>query len=574
MQLKKDVVPTFKWLIKLSDIKSFISLVLLVIMGLLQGAGIFIIVPLLSLLGIGNTSETGKLSKIKAVFNYIGLSINLQTILVVFFSFIFVHAYLKLYSAQLNSNIIQVYANTLRKRLHLAVLESNWIQITKSRSSDIIGVLSREVNQVAFGVSSIFQLISIVIILLVHVFIACFISLKFTLAILLGATLIFVMQRKLFSKAFATGKKVNYSMKELQNSLQELFQNIKQAKSMGANKQQAMIFDAISDEVYQTNQRMSREKSIADFSFEIASALLICFFLIAIYFFKIEQVIDLLVLMYLFSRIFPGIKAFINQLNLLFSILPIVTDVKEKIIFLESNQEDVDSENITPTLNQNIQLKNISFSYPQKSIFKNIDLTIPSKQITVITGASGQGKSTLADLITGLHQPDQGEIMIDGKNLKTIGLQNWRKTISYMPQESFLLHDTIKANFLWALPDATEDEIWLALEIAEAKEFVSQLPEGIFTIVGDRGAKLSGGQRQRIALARALIRQPKLLILDEATNSLDEENETKIFDTIFKLQDTTVLIITHRKYLLDKANLAYILEKGVFKHYQNSIINS
>ena len=363
-------------------------------------------------------------------------------------------------------------------------------------------------------------------------------------------------------------------MKELQNSLQELFQNIKQAKSMGANKQQAMIFDAISDEVYQTNQRMSREKSIADFSFEIASALLICFFLIAIYFFKIEQVIDLLVLMYLFSRIFPGIKAFINQLNLLFSILPIVTDVKDKIIFLESNQEEVDSENITPTLNQNIQLKNISFSYPQKSIFKNIDLTIPSKQITVITGASGQGKSTLADLITGLHQPDQGEIMIDGKNLKTIGLQNWRKTISYMPQESFLLHDTIKANFLWAAPDTTEEEIWLALEIAEAKEFVSRLPDGIFTIVGDRGAKLSGGQRQRIALARALIRQPKLLILDEATNSLDEENETKIFDTIFKLQDTTVLIITHRKYLLNKANLAYILEKGVFKHYQNSIINS
>lgn len=574
MKLNKEIIPSLKWLIQLADNKSIISLAVLVIMGLLQGVGVFMIVPLLSLLGIGGSGAEGKLSQIKFVFQNLGLPININSIVLVFFGFIFLHACLKLYSANLNSKIVQHYANSLRKRLHLAVLESKWKQITQSRSSDIIGVLSREVNQVAFGVSSIFQLLSVLIILMVHIVIASFISLKFTLLILAGAGIIFVFQRKLFAKSYNKGKKVNYSMKELQNALQELFQNIKQAKSMGANKQQALVFDAISDEVYHTNQQMSKEKAWADFSFEIASALLISFFLLVVFFIQIQEVIDLLVLMYLFSRIFPGVKSLINQLSLLFSIMPVVWDVKEKIFFLEAHSETPGHSGSIPPINKGISLSNISFSYPQKSIFNGINLSIPANKITVVTGSSGGGKSTLADLITGLHEPSEGQILIDDKTISQIGLTNWRQAISYMPQESFLLHESIKTNFLWAAPAASDQDIWEALEKAEAKDFVELLPQGINTVVGDRGTKLSGGQRQRIALARALIRKPKLLILDEATNALDEENESKIFDAIFKLKDTTVLIITHRKSLLEKAQLAYTVEKGFLKEYKNTPINT
>ena len=186
MKLNKEIIPSLKWLIKLADIKSIISLAVLVIMGLLQGVSVFMIVPLLSLLGIGGSGAEGKLSQVKFVFQNLGLPININSIVLVFFGFIFMHACLKLYSANLNSKIVQHYANSLRKRLHLAVLESKWKQITQSRSSDIIGVLSREVNQVAFGVSSIFQLLSIFIILMVHIVIAAFITLKFTLLILAG----------------------------------------------------------------------------------------------------------------------------------------------------------------------------------------------------------------------------------------------------------------------------------------------------------------------------------------------------------------------------------------------------
>lgn len=571
MKLKKELVPSLKWLFHLANYKSIISFLLFIILGLLQGVSVFMIVPLLSLLGVGQNNSETKLDNIQVVFQKIGIPITIYTVVILFFCFVLTHALLKLYSTNLNATIVQDYANRLRKRLHIAILESKWKQIIESRSSDIIGVLSRDVNQVAFAVSSIFQLLSNVILVLIHIFIAAYISIKFTFIVLSGAGIIFFFQRKLFTKSFEKGKRVNFSMKELQHSLQELFQNIKQAKSMGANKQQAIVFDTISDSVYNTNQQMSREKSVADFSFEIAGALLICGFLIVVFYIELHHVIDLLLLMYLFSRIFPGLKYFNTQSSLVFSLMPIVGEVKNKLFFLESQSEDLGQINAVPSLKKEIKIKNVSFSYPQKSIFNSIDLIIPANKITVISGSSGEGKSTLADLITGLHEPNEGEILIDDKTIEQIGLANWRQVISYMPQESFLMHESIRANFKWAAPNVTDEQIWKALEDSEAKEFVSLLPEGIDAIVGDKGTKLSGGQRQRIALARALVRKPKLLILDEATNALDEENESKIFDTIFKLKETTVLIITHRKSLLEKADLAYTLEKGMFNIYKSSI---
>ena len=571
MKLKKELVPSLKWLFHLANYKSIISFLLFIILGLLQGVSVFMIVPLLSLLGVGQNNSETKLDKIQVVFQKIGIPITIYSVVILFFCFVLSHALLKLYSTNLNATIVQDYANRLRKRLHVAILESKWKQIIESRSSDIIDVLSRDVNQVAFAVSSIFQLLSNVILVLVHIFIAAYISIKFTFIVLSGAGIIFFFQRKLFTKSFEKGKRVNFSMKELQHSLQELFQNIKQAKSMGANKQQAIVFDTISDSVYNTNQQMSREKTVADFSFEIAGALLICGFLIVVFYIKLHHVIDLLLLMYLFSRIFPGLKYFNTQSSLVFSLMPIVGEVKNKLFFLESQSEGLGQINAVPSLKNEIKIKNVSFSYPQKSIFNSIDLIIPANKITVISGSSGEGKSTLADLITGLHEPNEGEILIDDKTIEQIGLANWRQVISYMPQESFLMHESIRANFKWAAPNVTDEQIWKALEDSEAKEFVSLLPEGIDAIVGDKGTKLSGGQRQRIALARALVRKPKLLILDEATNALDEENESKIFDTIFKLKETTVLIITHRKSLLEKADLAYTLEKGMFNIYKSSI---
>ena len=194
---------------------------------------------------------------------------------------------------------------------------------------------------------------------------------------------------------------------------------------------------------------------------------------------------------------------------------------------------------------------------------RKIDLVIPAHKTIAIVGPSGSGKTTLADLILGLLSPIEGTIFIDERPLRGEWVHNWRSSIGYVPQETFLFHDTVRGNLLWAKRDATEEELWKALELAAAEAFVSALPNGLDTVLGDRGIRLSGGERQRIALARALLRKPTLLLLDEATSSLDTENEQRIQDAIEGLHgELTMVVIAHRLSTIRRADSIVVLDRG------------
>jgi len=163
----------------------------------------------------------------------------------------------------------------------------------------------------------------------------------------------------------------------------------------------------------------------------------------------------------------------------------------------------------------------------------------------------------------GLLSPTHGKMLVDGRLLKGPDLRPWRRGIGYVPQETFLLHDTLRHNLRWSNPDATDDELHEALHLAAADDFVAALPAGLDTVLGDRGMRLSGGERQRIALARALVRRPKLLILDEATNSLDGENQQRVQSAIQNLHgEMTIVIIAHRLSTVRDADQIVVLEEG------------
>ncbi len=214
--------------------------------------------------------------------------------------------------------------------------------------------------------------------------------------------------------------------------------------------------------------------------------------------------------------------------------------------------------------NQTIELKNISFEYLKGNlVLNNINLSIKKNEVVSIVGKSGSGKSTIVDLIMKLNSPSSGNIFIDEKNLKDLDNQNYKSLIGYVPQDPFLFDTTIRNNLNWANQNASEEEIWNSLDKANAKEFVAKLPNQIDTMVGERGVSLSGGERQRIVLARAFIKKPEILILDEATSSLDFESENLIYESIKNLSNKmTIIIITHKLSFLKQSSKIFVIEKG------------
>ena len=212
-----------------------------------------------------------------------------------------------------------------------------------------------------------------------------------------------------------------------------------------------------------------------------------------------------------------------------------------------------------------IRIEDVSFSYDVgQPILKNINLTIPAGAMTALVGASGSGKSTLADMAMGLLQPTSGRILIDGCPLNDMDISTYRSTLGYVPQQPALFHMSVRDNIAWARPDADDAEIWRACRLAHADEFVNALEDGLDTAVGDRGSRLSGGQLQRIALARAMVREPSLLVLDEATSALDSESEAAIQGAIESIiGNTTILVIAHRLSTISKAQNIAVLDKGL-----------
>lgn len=215
-------------------------------------------------------------------------------------------------------------------------------------------------------------------------------------------------------------------------------------------------------------------------------------------------------------------------------------------------------------LKEGLRFNDVTFSYPgRKPAIEGVNLYIPKGKMTALVGNSGAGKTTIVDLMLGLYKKDKGEIQLDGKELEEYDLNYFRNRVGYVPQEPQLFNASVRENLLWSSPDATERDVWYACRLANAEQFVRELPEKLDTILGDRGVRLSGGQRQRLALARAIIRRPDLLILDEATSSLDTESERLIQQAIEKIaKQTTIIVIAHRLSTVVNSNYVYVLKKG------------
>jgi ATP-binding cassette, subfamily C, bacterial len=222
-----------------------------------------------------------------------------------------------------------------------------------------------------------------------------------------------------------------------------------------------------------------------------------------------------------------------------------------------------------PTIQKSIKFENVSFAYGEKKVLDHVNLECPAREITVLIGPSGAGKTTIVDLMIGFYLPMSGRIMIDDTSMEDVQLSKWRERIGYVPQELTLLRGTISDNITLGDPSITPEMVHEALRLAGANGFVEALPNGIDADIGTMGAKLSGGQRQRISLARALVLKPKLLLLDEVTSALDEATETEICDNILELSGKfTIIAITHKPAWSRIAKRIYRVSEGTVERVE------
>jgi ATP-binding cassette, subfamily C, bacterial len=535
----------------------------------LEGLGLLVLAPLLQLVGVD--AQPGPVSHIvrafAAAFRVAGLRATLGNVLLLYVVITLLQSLLQRRQAVLSAVVQHHVVTALRNRLYRAVAGMRWVDFARTRSSDYTQMLTEEVDRVGTATSYLIDLLVTGLTAVVYLGLAYRVSPSMTSLVLASGAVLALLMRGKIGEAQAGGVDLSTSWSRLYAAISEHLGSLKIAKSFGAIPRHAEMFAHASAEVGEISVANVRSYSRLRQRLSAGSAVMLAVVVYVSYVVLAISTAQLLLLLFLFARLMPRLVGLYERAHALASTLPAFAAVAEIERQSVAAAEPAAAKRSPIGLTGCIELQDVSFEYgaepARPAAVRRVTFTLAAGATTAIVGPSGSGKTTLADLILGLLVPSQGAILVDGVPLGPERLDAWRAQIGYVAQEPFLLHDTVRANLLWARPEATEDELWHALALASADVFVSALPRGLDTLVGDRGVLVSGGERQRLSLARALLRRPTLLILDEATSSLDSENEARIQQAIDRLhRQMTIVIITHRLSTIRNADVIHVVDGG------------
>ena len=547
--------------------KAYFAIVVLIVMGLTQGVGLLMLIPFLQLIGIGDSAPEGIVAIIGKIWRFTGLPLSLPAVLVVYVGIVSLYAVIQRWSTILNSKLSHAFTRKLRNDLFRAMARVQWLRFIQIRGSDINHVMTSNLATIDSGTYGLFALISTIFIVFVHIGIAMMLSFPLTCVAIVSSGLLLLVLRPLNRRSYELGEEWRQTMAALFGVLMDHLSGMKVAKSFGAEDRHIRSFCSLSGNLEQQANRFAGILSSTGMYYEIGGVVVVSvFFLVGVQILQIP-VSRLLIMLFLFAGLVPMFSWTQRTWQGTLNMLPAYKAVLEMLEKFQEAEEPEISVHVNPIeLETGVEFRNVSFKYDKEDgnfVLDKMELIIRARETTVILGPSGGGKSTFADLLIGLLTPDIGQVLIDGRPLEGSVLHSWRKSVGYVPQESLLFHETLKDNMRWASPESSEEDIWNALQMASAADFVKALPEGLMTIVGDRGVRLSGGQRQRISLARALLRKPTLLLLDEATSNLDAKNEQRIIQAMQDLRGKmTVVFISHRKSVVECSDRVVVIEGG------------
>ncbi len=541
-------------------------IVLMIFMALSEGASLLLLVPLLQIVGLdvgqGNLGQIA--GSVAYVFSYFDIKPTLESVLILYIAVVSLQSGLNRLQSNTSSYIQYNFITQIRERFYRALANADYIYLSRRRSSDLAQLLMQETDRVGYGTFQILYLAVNIIVALVYVGMALRLSPQATLLVLVSGLCLVLLLKGRVERSRITGRNIFQSNKGLYAAAMEHMAALKTTKSYSAEERNTEIFSRQAEEISQGNIEVSRQYALVTSLNEIGSVIVLSFILYVSLKVINVPLASMLILLFLFARLMPKFSTIQGSYQRFITLLPAFSALDETIREMENSAEvKTKHEEGVIILSRSVEFRDVCFGYDKTSVLEGIDLKIPVGQTVGLVGPSGSGKSTVADLLIGLIKPVKGSILVDDEILTPGIVRAWRKLIGYVSQDTFLFNDTVRSNLLWACPGASEEEMMGALRLAAADEFVSRLPEGIDTILGDRGVRLSGGERQRLSLARAILRKPSLLILDEATSNLDSESEMRIQAAVEGLHGSlTTFVITHRLSTLRNADTIYILESG------------
>jgi ATP-binding cassette subfamily C protein len=566
MRLLLELIKAYPW-------RTAFALAAILLAGVADGLSITALLPLLNIATRGKTGaelalpETGDAGGKLEAFIVDGLaSVGLEATLGVLLTVIVVAVIIKsllLLASETHVGFSAAHITTdLRLELLRSILATRWDYFLHQPIGKLANSMALEAKRSSqsyiFGIT----MLTFMVQALIYSGIALAMSWKATLTVFGIALFILLISNNLVRMSKRAGKKQTLLSKSLLVRLTDTLQSVKPLKAMAREKLAGAILNSETSKLNRALQKqVFSQAALGAIQTPLFAVIIASGIYLALDHWGM-QFATVMVLVVLLSRV-------LSQLGK-------VQKTYQKMVMHESafwsirqtiEQADREREMAGGTrdaaLESGIRFEHVTFGYNEKRILEDVSLEIPAKSLTTIIGPSGTGKTTFIDLIIGLYRPDSGTIWLDDMPLEEINLEQWRRKLGYVPQEQILLHDSVMINVTFGDPELTRADAEAALRAAGAWEFVSALPEGMDSSVGERGAKLSGGQRQRIMIARALAHKPEVLILDEPTSALDPASEQRICDTLRNLgREYTILAISHQTALADVADQTWRLEHG------------